>query len=560
MAEDRITESLHKFETHVLTLMERFNALSNSDGIGANAAHISTLGLAISFLASDFELSEDIDNNWGTSELATFQELIQDLADVKGIDPKQVFEGSKEDFDQTKFMCVKTSCLLASILEVTYQDESISEIATNTLDFIADCISLNGVTEQEIYDFAAVAAMFHIIEYEIYGIRTSDFEIDIAMEKSKECIDSVAAMPISDLYTTAKELTDEGHPYPMGSYRNDRMWEIFCELVETEDFSEIDVSEFDSVQILDTSTPTKIQTDDTTRQTSSSATEAAALVKEHNTSESTDNGPTPSLQQLLDELDALVGLESVKTEVRRLASRASIDKKRRDAGLTVASPTRHLVFIGNPGTGKTSVARVLAGIYREAGLLRNGQLIEVGKSELVASYLGQTSSKVTAVVEKALGGVLFIDEAYSLKTREDDSFGQEAIDTLVALMENHRDDLIVIVAGYPKEMDDFIATNPGLASRFPRTISFPDYAPEELVDIFLRMIAKAEYQADQDAKKSAAAYLISKGPTTGFGNARGVRNLFDVVIDSQSTRISSFDDPSRDDLILITASDIPIPE
>ena len=109
-------------------------------------------------------------------------------------------------------------------------------------------------------------------------------------------------------------------------------------------------------------------------------------------------------------------------------------------------------------------------------------------------------------------------------------------------------------------MDDFIATNPGLASRFPRTISFPDYAPEELVDIFLRMIAKAEYQADQDAKKSAAAYLISKGPTTGFGNARGVRNLFDVVIDSQSTRISSFDDPSRDDLILITASDIPIPE
>jgi Holliday junction resolvasome RuvABC ATP-dependent DNA helicase subunit len=541
-------------------MLERVNALFDVPPVSAQEVHGSILSLAISFFASDFELSNAVDENWGTSELATFESLIQDLADVKGIDPKLVFESGVESFDAAKFTYVSWLCRCAAILEISYQDESISDIATNALNFVADCISLSGVTELEIHDFAAVAAMFHVIEYEIYGIRTSGLEADMAIAKSLEFIDSLETVSSSDLFAAATELIEDGHPYPRGSYKNDRMWEIFCQSLEAVDFSEVDVSEFDSVQNMDTSTDAKIQTDGTTRHTISTATEAAALVKEHNKTESSDNRPSPSLQQLLDELDALVGLESVKDEVRRLASRASIDKKRREAGLSVAAPTRHLVFVGNPGTGKTSVARVLAGIYREAGLLRNGQLIEVGKSELVASYLGQTSSKVTAVVEKALGGVLFIDEAYSLKTREDDSYGQEAIDTLVALMENHREDLIVIVAGYPKEMDDFIALNPGLASRFPRTISFPDYAPEELVDIFLRMITKAEYQADQEAKKSAAAYLITKGRTTGFGNARGVRNLFDVVIDSQSTRIASFDDPSRDDLILITATDIPLAE
>jgi SpoVK/Ycf46/Vps4 family AAA+-type ATPase len=153
--------------------------------------------------------------------------------------------------------------------------------------------------------------------------------------------------------------------------------------------------------------------------------------------------------------------------------------------------------------------------------------------------------------------VLFIDEAYSLKTRDDDSFGQEAIDTLVSLIENHRDDLVVIVAGYPAEMGEFIATNPGLASRFPRTISFSDYSAEEMVEIFLKMLEASDYQADPDAKRSATAYLVANGPKTGFGNARGVRNLFDAVIDGQALRIASLPNPSSADLMTITADDIP---
>ena len=188
--------------------------------------------------------------------------------------------------------------------------------------------------------------------------------------------------------------------------------------------------------------------------------------------------PPKTLEELLAELDALVGLEAVKGEIHRQVAVLKIEAKREAAGLKVPTITRHLVFVGNPGTGKTTVARLVAGIYRALGLLTKGQLVEVDRSELVAGYLGQTAMKTADVVKSAVGGVLFIDEAYSLAG---DQYGTEAVDTLVKEMEDRRDDLVVIVAGYPEPMAFFIAQNPGLASRFRTTIEFADYSDDELV-------------------------------------------------------------------------------
>ena len=197
--------------------------------------------------------------------------------------------------------------------------------------------------------------------------------------------------------------------------------------------------------------------------------------------------PPKSLEELLAELDALVGLEAVKGEIHRQVAVLKIEAKREAAGLKVPTITRHLVFVGNPGTGKTTVARLVAGIYRALGLLTKGQLVEVDRSELVAGYLGQTAMKTADVVKSAVGGVLFIDEAYSLAG---DQYGTEAVDTLVKEMEDRRHDLVVIVAGYPAPMAFFIAQNPGLASRFRTTIEFADYTDDELVGIF-RVLAEA---------------------------------------------------------------------
>src|SRR5690606_9992341 len=183
--------------------------------------------------------------------------------------------------------------------------------------------------------------------------------------------------------------------------------------------------------------------------------------------------PVRSLDELLAELDALTGLARVKDEIHRQTELLRVEKLRAEAGLTRPTLTRHLVFLGNPGTGKTTVGRLVAGIYRALGLLEKGHLVEVDRSELVAGYLGQTAEKTTAVVQRALGGVLFIDEAYALA---EDQYGGEAIDTLVKDMEDHRDDLVVIVAGYPGPMARFVGTNPGLESRFSRTVTFEDYS------------------------------------------------------------------------------------
>ena len=248
-----------------------------------------------------------------------------------------------------------------------------------------------------------------------------------------------------------------------------------------------------------------------------------------------------TLDELMEQLDSLIGLDTVKREVRSLINLIKVRAMRKEHDLKVMNMSFHMVFTGNPGTGKTTVARLVAKIYKQLGFLSKGQLIETDRSGLVAGYVGQTAGKVTDVVNSALGGILFIDEAYALarKGMEND-FGHEAIDTLVKLMEDHRDDLVVIVAGYTDEMHDFLTSNPGLISRFNKYIDFPDYTDDELMAI-LEMNAKRQGYRVTDEGKAVVRHMLTAmtlSERMDFGNARGMRNTLEKLVQAQANRLA----------------------
>lgn len=273
--------------------------------------------------------------------------------------------------------------------------------------------------------------------------------------------------------------------------------------------------------------------------------------------ESAPETPPEKLEDLLAELDGYIGLEAVKREVRSLTNLVKVHQMRRQQDLPVPELSLHLVFSGNPGTGKTTVARLMARIYHSLGILSRGQLVEVDRSGLVAGYVGQTAIKTGKVLEKALGGVLFIDEAYSLNGGGDNDFGQEAIDTILKAMEDHRDDLVVIVAGYDGLMETFIHSNPGLESRFNRFLHFDDYSLDELLDIFRMQCKKGCYALEQAAEGQVREYIREENTDpVSFGNARGVRNLFERILVCQANRLAALEQVSREELMTITAQDV----
>ena len=266
----------------------------------------------------------------------------------------------------------------------------------------------------------------------------------------------------------------------------------------------------------------------------------------------------PDFDELMSQLEELVGLEDVKKDIKNLVNLMKVRKLREANDLPVPPMSLHMVFMGNPGTGKTTVARIVSGLYAAIGVLEKGQLVEVDRSGLVAGYVGQTALKTQEAIKRALGGVLFIDEAYSLSSGGENDFGREAIETILKAMEDHRKELIVIVAGYTGPMEKFLSSNPGLESRFNKYFFFPDYNGEQLMAIFRNQCKKNGYVLSEEAEKAAVALFtdLYENRSDNFGNGRDVRNCFEDMVVRQSNRVAQLDNPTKEDLMAVLPEDL----
>lgn len=285
---------------------------------------------------------------------------------------------------------------------------------------------------------------------------------------------------------------------------------------------------------------------------------ARRVVDAHNKEPTEDGERTKRLSQVLQELDSLIGLAEVKSLVREIQAFIEIQQRRRSQMLVTEPLVMHMIFAGNPGTGKTTVARIFGKLFREMGVLPKGHLIEAERADLVGEYIGHTALKSREILKKAMGGILFIDEAYSLARGGEKDFGKEAIDTLVKAMEDHKDEIILILAGYSREMELFLRTNPGLRSRFPIQIDFPDYTVEELEHIAGLMLHQRQYKLTPGARRKLVS-LLQEAMDSGlphFSNARLVRNLIERAIRRQAVRLVGKKRVDKEDLMLLEESDI----
>jgi len=290
-------------------------------------------------------------------------------------------------------------------------------------------------------------------------------------------------------------------------------------------------------------------------------TQKAYRVVEPANNEKTEEERAAELEELLAELDSLIGLEGVKRQVNTMVNLIKVQQMREELGMKPADIAKHMVFLGNPGTGKTTIARLMANIYRCLGVLRTGQLVEVDRSGLVRGYIGQTATQTAEVIDQAMGGVLFIDEAYSLTvSKGQGDFGQEAVDTLLKAMEDNRDDLVVIVAGYTDLMEQFLDSNPGLRSRFGTRIMFEDYTADELMGILALNLKKQEYRLSAEAEVKAREIITARveNKPENFANARDVRNFMEKAIANHATRVAALEHAkgNKDILATIEADDL----